>query len=437
MHPLEKQFKDLLAVDTRPVAARDKFQAAAKRKRTTLRDAKVMSPEAAALAVKKFSLGMPDNAGNTVRGVLKQGPMLRTAIVQGGIGDCYFLAGILGTILVDPLWFDKYVILPVTLADGTAGCLVYFYERKTNSIVEFTTSLEVSTSYNNPHDADIRPEILEKNYAFFRRGVNDFLQLNWGNGTEAGDAFGFKSIAARQSAELPSAFIDKHRAAGRFVTIVTSPKAVILVASHAYAALDGRTLINTWDGGSNVAVADSTLQNLSEVAAMYALEPANILPRLPAAPAPAPPIIIPTPNPMPQPTPVEPKPEPEKPMPIQFNLLCEPPRNESGNVVVAKGTVVKLTWGTDGDAVRIQNSLWNSDKMHPANGQTMFTATDHNTVTLTATKAGSEPAVIKVGIVVKDAPPAPTPLPTDEDPIVSVVVVATRKSGKVTNTPIS
>lgn len=407
---LQSHLRQMIAVDTRPRTMIDRFQAGAGRKRTTIRNADVI-PLTGALPVKQMMLDKLANAGITIRGVLKQGPLLRSAIKQGTLADCFELSTMTGLALSYPTWLDDYIILPVNLADGTPGVVVNFYESKSNSIVQITTSLEISTSYNNPGDDDIRPELIEKTYGFFRSGVADYYKNNWGNGFEVGIAFGFKVTASRYPSTpgLASAFINTHRTARRIVMILTAAVAKVLIASHAYSGKDGSTAINPWDGPTDVPVTDAILGSASEVAAIYALEPANILPRLPTQ-------IIPAPNPMPPAVPVSPSVTPT-PEPVM------PDPSPTGTLRLLRDTAnafdgITYEWTCANGTPTILNGD-GKDIPAGATSGSGFVAMPPHDLTITLIVAGANPAtdhfqVSKVcKLITAPTPPvSPTPTPT-------------------------
>lgn len=411
----EHFLNQLIAVDVRPENQIDFFQQVGSgRKRTTIRKATVIPLAGASTTIKNLILGTLANAGVTVRGVLKQAPLLRSAIGQGAVGDCYLEAFMVNLALIAPTWLDDYVILPVNLADGTPGCVVHYYERSTNSIVQITTSLEVSTSYNNPHDDDIRPELIEKTYGFFRSGVADYLKLNMGSGTEAGIALGWTSVAARQPAEDPSKFISSHRSVGRAVMVLTSPSAKTLIYSHAYTGFDGLTLINPWDGSQNTPVTLVTLSNPAEVSAIYALQPSNTLEKLPV-------VIVPT-NPVPD--------QPENNMiTLDFMWPTNPPfavdSSDPVNLVVTgpQGTAVPLAGKTNALSL-IQTTDTNDAPISVGviNGQlapnqyiSRIPANPKKFIYTAATSGD----YIKKTITLRAVGVDPIPTPTDPDPIIA------------------
>ena len=406
-HPLETILRSKLAFDTRPDSARNKFQVGAGRKRTTLVGASVKSITETNVA----------NAGITTWGVLKQQPMTRAMFKQRNLSDCFLLATCIALTIDDPNWTDN-IILPI---DAKNVIVQYYYG---GMIVQITCTLEVSTSYNNPDDDDVRGELIEKTYGFLRSGIADYTKDNFGTGTEAGMALGWVPSGAYQSKTNDApAFIDAARAAGHIVTIITPTTATVLPAQHCECAINGHTLVNPWDGSVDVPVTQATLQNTSEVAVIYSLS------------KPSPPILVRPPVTLPSPmliaVPIAPTlTEPTMPAPT-----AKITKLNRDTAAWWDGIVVNFTATGGAPTVVVSPAPPKPPVTNAATGEITFPmGTADCVVTLTVTAPDGTTAVDQASV--KFLPPSiPTPTPTPiDDPIVSVVVTTTRKSGKVTNT---
>src|SRR4051794_1252127 len=98
IHPdkLARRLNEMIAHDTRPPEARDRFTKRHGRKRTHIESVRVVSPAevaaaGAGLPTKQLTQTTVANMGNSTWGTLKGGPLTAEAINQGMLADCYLL----------------------------------------------------------------------------------------------------------------------------------------------------------------------------------------------------------------------------------------------------------------------------------------------------------------------------------------------------------
>lgn len=108
---------------------------------------------------------------------------------------------------------------------------------------------------------------------------------------------------------------------------------------------------------------------------------------------------------------------------------------DTASVTVDRNRQVEIQWSSNADQVIYEGTLFSTRIVKKPTDGEMFNATGSDTITLTAVR-GTERIVKTIALTV-NKPSTPTPPPPTDDPIVSVVVVVTRKSGKVSNTPIA
>lgn len=183
-------------------------------------------------------------------------------IAQGQVSDCYFLAMLSSLADTDPQLI-RQAIAP--LGDGTYA--VRFYQNGQSVYYRIDSDLPVSTgsslAYAKASDTgEIWVPLLEKAYAFFRKGLNSYASLKGGWMNEAYVAVTGVSTTNRSAASSDIvAFLTSSLNAGHAVTVGT--KALVaepIIASHAYVirSVDYNngnsyvTLYNPWgfDGGA-------------------------------------------------------------------------------------------------------------------------------------------------------------------------------------------
>jgi calpain family cysteine protease len=397
LHPLAVALLALLTKEKRVTELQDRYSAAAGRKRTTIIHAQVLPQAEATLPVKDITETRPANMGNSVWGMLTKGLLTRAAIYQGNLGDCYLLATILGLLQIDPNFFDD-IFIPCTLPDGTPGVIVQYVFR--GYIVRITTTLEVSTQYNNPNDLDIRVELLEKTYGFLRSGIADIMKDSIGSGVEAGAAFGC-TYRVLQASERTVAIIDAITRAGAFMTFITNPTTKQLVAGHCYtsnrvlfASIVGKmVLINPWFGDKDD-VQDIVALTNGDVGGIYVLNiPAVRVLKAPIATSPEVPVLD-----------------------ALFLDFTDPsPGGDPLNIIVNRpvGTPIKLVFTTNADAVVMTTPGINPTPITlplAPNSYISAIQASARTFTYTATRAADGAKIIKTVTLVPQAVIDPNPV---------------------------
>ena len=190
-------------------------------------------------------------------------------VVQGSLGDCYFLSVLLSTAELDPTRIRDSV---VDLGDGTYA--VQFGMGKSKKTVRVDADLPLWIDGETPAYAGLGADgsmwvaVMEKAFASYRKGgARGYAGLDAGWMKETYNLLGSPSRTARSnSSDLLIHYIQSELAAGRSVTYATSvtPSAgAPLVGGHAYAVegvnLDGAgnpvsiRLRNPWavDGAGN------------------------------------------------------------------------------------------------------------------------------------------------------------------------------------------
>lgn len=382
-HPLADIINAKIKTDTRAPKLRNLASAGSGRKRTTIVGA----------TVKSITQAQVDNAGLTVWGVLKQQPMTRSMFRQGALADCYLLSSAIALTLDNPNWSDD-IILPI---DPRAVIVQYFYK---GEIVQITTTLEVSTSYNNPSDDDVRVELLEKTYGLLRTGISDYQKAAWGNGFEAAQALGRQT--ATIATQTPAGF-DGARAAGKGILAITGANATKITARHAVCFLNGTTRIDPWDGSTNVYTPPEVITDRTQIAAAYAITtPTPKILTKPSTP------MTPAPVPMPPAVPVTPAPTPEPEKPTMPTL--EP----TGLITIENGRVV---WAWSGAASATVNG-----KLVAATGSMDLDGSEKYDLVL----LDASGKVIPGKWFTAWAPKPTTPKPPEQDELLSCTVMVTR-----------
>ena len=181
-------------------------------------------------------------------------------INQGQVGDCYFLSVLASVAKVDPALIERTV---TSLGDGTYA--VKFSHNGGAVTVRVDADLPTNgyggLAYANfGQQGSIWVAIVEKAYAFFRKGAGTYASLDTGWMDESYTALGVSSrntYSASSGAALLG-LIDGQLSAGKSVTfaIGTPPANSGLVGSHAYevdsvvrdasGAITGLVLRNPW-----------------------------------------------------------------------------------------------------------------------------------------------------------------------------------------------
>ncbi len=254
---LEAHFNGMIAVDTRPLMKRDRYKAINGVKRTNIESVRVISAGDAPPPIKTETQTTIDHAGDTTVGTILTGPIDPAAVNQNVLGDCWLLVAILLILFRDPSYFDDLI---VPIGDGKVVVQLW----SNGLIIQITTSLVVSTDYDKPVNGDIRVELLEKVYAFFRNGISDYYQLNLGNVVSALAAFG---LDVGGTVVASSAIIAAMNA-GSVVSLMTTPTAPSpWVQDHFYAvrasdAAGNLLMRNPWAGSIDISpTSPSTVAN--------------------------------------------------------------------------------------------------------------------------------------------------------------------------------
>lgn len=159
-------------------------------------------------------------------------------IVQGNLGDCYFLASLSATAKVDP-WRIRQSVLD--MGDGTY--LVQFTRGSTRSFVRVDGELPTLDGSTLEYaglgaGGSTWVAILEKAYAVFRTGANSYLSLNSGWMDEAFSALGGNSSSVYYAPDGTTLLkqMQHELAAGKAVALGTSDvtDGAPLLSAHAY-----------------------------------------------------------------------------------------------------------------------------------------------------------------------------------------------------------
>jgi hypothetical protein len=290
---MESNLSALLKSDTRPASAQDAISRHLGRKRTHMRTAAV-----GAAAVLTLLLTAMKNAGVTQLKPLKVGPMKPEAIRQlpgaedayDKAGTCWILSILLGLCYTNPSYLDN-LIVPV---DSKNVILLMLWQ---GEVVAIHMSLEVSTSYNNPDDDDVRPEIVLKGTALLRAAnwksttTADLGNNNFGDPAIEAGALGLDVVGA---AATPAALATALVAAGTFIALCTTSSTTAYIRLHCYIILaviaGGFRAQQPWAGGVDLTIPNTDIgfANFSEFVAVRVPAKLRLYPALvgvPIAPA--------------------------------------------------------------------------------------------------------------------------------------------------------
>lgn len=165
------------------------------------------------------------------------GPIERE-VIQGQLGDCYFLASIASLARVDPSFIRRNM---VDLGDGTY--VVQFMNRSTPSFVRVDGDLPTTRTGKLAYaqlgrGSSIWAAILEKAYAFFRRGKADYASLVGGFMGEVYEDLGIKtnSLFTLSSGQSLLNLLRTEMNKGNAVTFGTNhnTSAGPIIGGHAY-----------------------------------------------------------------------------------------------------------------------------------------------------------------------------------------------------------
>jgi hypothetical protein len=200
------------------------------------------------------------------------GPMPED-IRQGQVGDCYFMAGLSAVAKISPNYIKQSV---AEMGDGTFAIRMYDINHKAHYL-RVDADLPVNSwgglayagfGVNNT----IWAPILEKAYAFFRKGEGTYASISGGWPEHTYRALGMRTtVLASTTYNTPEKMIQAIRdlwANGNAVSFVTKNNAPVLVGLHVYMVdrlitdaagvtsvvlrnpwgSDGRTVDNNFDG---------------------------------------------------------------------------------------------------------------------------------------------------------------------------------------------
>ena len=228
-------------------------------------------------------------------------------IIQGGIGDCYFLSTLSNIARTDPGLIQQSV---TQLANGTYQVT---FQRDGQPVVETVDASFAVDNTGKPIFAGLGTgnaiwvPIMEKAFCFFRHPdqTPSYSQIDFGSGAEVFADFGGQNLGSlfgyqfRTGDQLVSE-IRSELAAGDVIDYATSAQAPNLVSSHIYAVVqvndDGTlTLRNPWGFNPNNA-GDGGYINLTPDQALFNL---NGFTSAAFTPVPTTPVVTPTPTPTP------------------------------------------------------------------------------------------------------------------------------------------
>ncbi len=119
-------------------------------------------------------------------------------IAQGQTGDCYFLATLASVAKLDPMKIQQSI---VSLGDGTYA--VQFFKGSTPTYVRVDADLATyswsatAPAYANfGADGSIWAPLIEKAFAYFRKGVNTYASLNSGMMSEVYGDLGVSNVSS-------------------------------------------------------------------------------------------------------------------------------------------------------------------------------------------------------------------------------------------------
>lgn len=159
-------------------------------------------------------------------------------IHQGSLGDCYFLAGLSAVAKVSPNYITQSV---ADMGDGTYAIRMWDINHQAHFL---RVDGDLPVSGNNPAYAGlgigntIWAPILEKGYAFFRKGLGTYASIEGGWPEHTYRALGMRTtVDASTTYNTPEKMIQAIQqlwSNGNAVTFVTKQNAPVLVGLHVY-----------------------------------------------------------------------------------------------------------------------------------------------------------------------------------------------------------
>ena len=229
------------------------------------RIASYYAPQVATLsAANTVDLGLMDPASSqqyasywnfAYRPLFAAGGPSAADVVQGGVGDCWFLASLAAVAKADPQEIRQRI---TDLGDGTY--VVQFKSAGKDVYVRVDADLPSYSSSSLAYagfgaGGSLWAAIMEKAYAMFRKGEASYASLESGWMSEAFSDLGFTSSTSYETTELLARIADWTRS-GKAVTFATAevPAGIPLMEYHAYSVervIEGSfgtsiVLRNTW-----------------------------------------------------------------------------------------------------------------------------------------------------------------------------------------------
>lgn len=193
----------------------------------------------------------PTDSGTTInlanRSLFGVAPAIED-VNQGQVGDCYFLSSIDSFAANLPARLQQ---MAVDLGDGTYA--IQFKRNGVTSFVRVDADLPAGPSgaliNNSPKgNGPIWATIMEKAYAFFRKGANTWASLGWGWTGSVYSDFGVANTTFYTSGSGTTLYttITNALAVSKAVSIISVPNIVgaPIIASHSY------SILSTWRDSS-------------------------------------------------------------------------------------------------------------------------------------------------------------------------------------------
>ena len=188
---------------------------------------------------KTTSIVTPTYGSFSGRPLFTAGGPAMTDVVQGALGDCYFLAPLAATAKTKP---DRIRQAIVDLGDGTFA--VQFFRGGAANYYRVDADLPTvdgMACYAATPNGSLWAALLEKAYAFFRKSDGQYLSIKAGTAGETFASLGIPSgVGSRSPFQTAQDFLrgmQNDLNAGRAVTLSTPPGVVgsDLVSLHVYA----------------------------------------------------------------------------------------------------------------------------------------------------------------------------------------------------------
>ena len=178
-------------------------------------------------------------------------------IAQGQTGDCYFLATLASVAKLDPTRLEQSI---VSLGDGTYAVQfvkngVPTYERIDGDLATYSWSATTPAYANFGQDGSIWAPLIEKAFAYFRKGQNSYASINSGMMSEVYADLGVSGVATISPSGSPDTYIQQIKDlldSGKSVTAACyNAGGANMITSHAY-TID--SVVDNGDGTYSVVV---------------------------------------------------------------------------------------------------------------------------------------------------------------------------------------